>query len=108
MEVLRYVTRSGTVVVSDWLRGLRDKRARAEISARLLRLAAGNVGDCKPLRNGVWEMRIDTGPGYRVYYAIAGRACILLLCGGDKRSQSADIQRAVEYWRDYQERTGKL
>jgi putative addiction module killer protein len=106
-EVLRYVTASGTVVVSQWLGGLRDNQARARIAARFLRLAAGNFGDCKPLRDGVWEMRIDIGPGYRIYYAIAGRTCVLLLCGGDKRKQSADINRAVEFWKDYQQRTVK-
>lgn len=107
MEVLRYVTESGTAVISEWLAGLRDKQARARIAARFLRLASGNFGDCKPLRDGVWEMRIDWGPGYRVYYAMAGKACVLLLCGGDKRKQAADIKRAVRYWEDYQRRTRK-
>lgn len=105
IEVLRYVTQSGAVVISEWLAGLRDKKAQARIAARFLRLAAGNFGDCKPLRDGVWEMRIDLGPGYRVYYAMAGHKCVLLLCGGDKRKQEADINRAVSYWQDYQRRT---
>jgi putative addiction module killer protein len=104
MEVLRYVTLSGIVVISDWLARLRDKQAQARISARFLRLGAGNFGDCKPLNAGVCEMRIDWGPGYRVYYAMAGKR-VLLLCGGDKRSQKADLQRAIEYWEDYQRRT---
>ncbi len=69
------------------------------------RLAAGNYGDCKPLRGGVWELRIDWGPGYRVYYAVVDRAWVLLLCGGDKRKQSRDISRALEYLQDYKERT---
>ena len=105
MEVLRYVTESGSVIISDWLARLRDKQARARIAARFLRLAAGNFGDCKPLRGGVWEMRVDWGPGYRVYYAMAGKECVLLLCGGDKRKQAADIERAVAYWKNYQRRT---
>jgi putative addiction module killer protein len=104
-EVLRYVTESGVVVVNDWLASLHDKRARAKIEARFLRLEHGNFGDCKPIRDGVWEMRIDWGPGYRVYYARAEKSCVLLLCGGDKRKQDADIERAVEYWNDYLRRT---
>ena len=83
------------------------RRPRRRIAARIARLAAGNFGDCKPLRDGVWELRIDWGPGYRVYYAMSGRVCVLLLWGGDKRKQAADIARAVEYWNDYQRRTRK-
>ena len=107
MEVLRYLTLSGRDVVGEWLGELRDAKARGIIASRLTRLIAGNFGDCKPLREGVWELRINWGPGYRVYYAMAGRTCVLLLCAGDKRKQSADIQRAVQYWKDYQQRTGK-
>jgi putative addiction module killer protein len=73
--------------------------------ARIDRLAAGNFGDCKSLRGGLFELRIDCGPGYRVYYTLAGRSYVLLLCGGDKRKQSSDIQRAMEYLKDYRERT---
>jgi putative addiction module killer protein len=65
----------------------------------------GNFGDCKAVGGGVWELRIDHGPGYRVYYAMIGQACVLLLCGGDKRRQAADIARAVEYLRDYKQRS---
>jgi putative addiction module killer protein len=78
---------------------------------RIDRLQAGNFGDCKSLRGGLFELRIDWGPGYRMYYAmigrtLTGRTCVLLLCGGDKRKQSSDIRRAGEYLRDYLERTG--
>jgi putative addiction module killer protein len=104
VEVLRYVTASGVDVIGEWLAKLRDRQARARVAARLNRLAAGNFGDCKPLESGVWELRVDWGPGYRVYYAMAGRQCVLLLCGGDKRKQAGDIQRAVDYWLDYQRR----
>lgn len=107
MEVLRYLTESGKDVVGQWLADLHDAHAKARIAARIARLAVGNFGDCKPLRDGVSELRIDWGPGYRVYFAMSGRHCVLLLCGGDKRKQAADIKRAVEYWRDYKRRVEK-
>lgn len=84
--------------------GLRDHRAQARIATRIGRLAAGQFGDCKPLRDSVWELRLDYGPGYRIYYARAGRRLILLLSGGDKRRQGADINRAIQYWQDWQAR----
>ena len=105
---MRYVTASGKDVFGEWLGELVDVQARARIVARLARLAVGNFGDCKTLREGVSELRVDWGPGYRVYFAMSGRACVLLLCGGDKRKQQADIRRAVEYWRDYKQRTKEL
>ena len=105
IEVRRYVARSGRDVIGDWLASLEDLRARARIAARLDRLSLGNFGDCKALREGVSELRIDWGPGYRVYYAVLGRTCVLLLCGGDKRRQSSDIRRAIEYLGDFKERT---
>ncbi|HVS88813.1 MAG TPA: type II toxin-antitoxin system RelE/ParE family toxin [Candidatus Acidoferrum sp.] len=105
IEIRHYVSRAGKDIFDDWLTQLADARAQAKIANRINRLAAGNFGDCKALRQGVSELRIDWGPGYRVYYAILGRVCVLLLCGGDKRKQSSDIERAVEYLRDYKERT---
>ena len=84
---------------------LADTKAKARILVRIDRLAVGNFGDSKQLRGGISELRIDWGPGYRVYYALLGRTCLLLLCGGDKRKQASDIQRAIAYLRDYQERT---
>jgi putative addiction module killer protein len=107
VEVLHYVNESGRDVVRQWLDDLRDARAAARIVQRIDRLAGGNFGDCKPLAGGVWELRIDYGPGYRVYYAMAGKTCVLLLCGGDKRKQAADVERAIGYWNDYKRRTGK-
>lgn len=89
-----------------WLTRLGDARVQAKIAVRIDRLAAGNFGDCKSLRQGLFELRIDWGPGYRVYYAMLGTACVLLLCGGDKRKQSSDIDRALEYLKDYKERSG--
>ena len=105
MEVRRYLTASGRDVFGEWLSELRDVRTRAKIVARIDRLSAGNFGDCKALRGGLFELRIDWGPGYRVYYAVVGKTCVLLLCGGDKRKQSSDINRALEYLKDYRERT---
>jgi putative addiction module killer protein len=83
---------------------LRDRQARARIVARLQRLRSGAFGDCRPLRAGVWELRIDHGPGYRVYYARAGERVVLLLAGGDKRTQAVDVELAVNYWIDWQRR----
>ena len=105
IEVRRYVTESGTYLIGKWLAELKDARSQAKVAARIARLAAGNFGDCKSLRAGVWELRIDWGSGYRVYYAKLERTCVLLLCGGDKRKQAADIKRAIEYWEDFQQRT---
>ena len=90
---------------AEWFAALADRQAQARIQARVDRVERGRFGDCEPVGEGVWELRIDWGPGYRVYYARTGERIILLLCGGDKRKQQADIKRAKEYWRDYQERT---
>ena len=105
IELRRYQTSKGRDVFGDWLSGLKDTRTRAKVLARIDRISLGNFGDCKPLSDGLYELRIDWGPGFRVYYATVGRACVLLLCGGDKRTQSSDIRRAVEYLKDYRERT---
>jgi putative addiction module killer protein len=106
IEIRRYVTRAGKDLIGDWLAGL-DARVRARIVVRIDRLSLGNLGDCKSLREGVSELRIDWGPGYRLYYAMLGRTCVLLLCGGDKRKQASDINRAIECLHDYKERTRK-
>jgi len=85
-----------TSVFDAWLSELRDRQALARIAARIDRLALGNAGDAKPVGSGVSEMRIDYEPGYRVYYQQRGSLVVLLLCGGDKRTQDADIKRAIE------------
>jgi putative addiction module killer protein len=103
-EIQTYQWPDGSEPYADWLAGLADKQARARVLVRVLRMGAGNFGDCKPLADGVWELRIDWGPGYRVYYALAGRRLVLLLVGGDKRRQQADITAALKYWKDWQER----
>ncbi|MEN6452582.1 MAG: type II toxin-antitoxin system RelE/ParE family toxin [Thermoguttaceae bacterium] len=107
IDLRHYLTASGKDLFEEWLDSLRDAKAEARIAARLNRLAAGNFGDCKHLQEGVSELRIDWGPGYRVYFTMIGRTCVLLLGGGDKRRQSADIERAVRCWRDYQRRGEK-
>jgi putative addiction module killer protein len=105
VEIRHYLNRRGRDVFDDWLSRLADARAQAKIAIRIDRLAAGNFGDCKPLRQGVWELRVDWGPGYRVYYAMLTSASILILCGGDKRSQSREIPRAIDMLKDYREGT---
>lgn len=104
VEIRHYLTASGRDPYQQWLDKLKDLKARVAVQRRVDRLAGGNFGDHKFCRDGVWELRIDAGPGYRVYYAREGRGIVLLLCGGSKRTQSADIEDAVEYWRDYQRR----
>lgn len=86
-----------------WLSGLRDRQARAKVQARITRLALGNPGDVKPVGSGLSEMRIDFGPGYRVYYMQRGPIVIVLLCGGDKRTQATDIKRAQQIAKDWKE-----
>lgn len=88
------------VIESDvfqvWMAELRDLRARVKIAARITRVAEGNLGDWKPVRGALSELRIDCGPGYRLYFTRRGSTLILLLCGGEKRTQSADIKRALK------------
>lgn len=95
------------IVKSDtfdtWLQDLKDRVARARIEARIVRMALGNPGDVKPVRDGISEMRIDHGPGYRVYFMQRGQMVIVLLAGGDKRTQDADIKRAIEIAKDWKE-----
>jgi putative addiction module killer protein len=89
-----------TDLYAKWLDGLRDIHARARVQARVERLATGNPGDVKPVGEGVSELRIDYGPGYRVYYTMRGRTMIILLAGGDKRSQTTDIKTALRLARN--------
>jgi putative addiction module killer protein len=85
-----------TDVFKAWFAGLRDRKARARIAIRIQRLERGNPGDVKPVGSSVSEMRIDYGPGYRMYFAGRGKTVVILLCGGDKRSQARDIALAIE------------
>jgi len=86
----------------DWLMKLKDTKAKIAVVRRVTRIELGNFGDHRFCRDGVWELRIDVGAGYRIYYAIAGKEVVLLLCGGDKRTQDADISCACAYWQNWQ------
>ena len=101
MEVIHYQAEDGNDVYQEWVDGLRDARARVAILRRVDRAVTGNFGDHKACRDGVSEMRIDHGPGYRVYYFQHGKVFVVLLCGGDKRTQDADISRAVAFKTDF-------
>ena len=89
-----------TEVYARWLDSLRDARARARVLVRVERLAAGNPGDVRPVGEGVSELRIDYGPGYRVYFRMQGRTIVVLLAGGDKRTQSQDVETALRLARN--------
>jgi putative addiction module killer protein len=92
-----------TVLFAQWLDDLRDLQVRARVQARIERLAAGNPGDVEPVGEGVSELRINYGPGYRVYFRKRGRALIILLAGGDKTTQAKDIQAALRLARNLSE-----
>ncbi len=104
-ELQIYVTEDGRAPFSDWLASLRDTKARAKIRVRLDRVGLGNLGDCHGVGDGVQELRIDYGPGYRVYFGQVGSTIVLLLCGGDKSTQTKDIEQAKRYWSEYRRRS---
>ena len=106
-EIRHYLTPNQKDVYMERRRKIRDTKAGISVDRRVNRIELGNFGDHKPCRDGVWELRIAVGPGYRVYYAISGAEIVLLLCGGDKRTQDADIDRACENWLDWQRRIEK-
>jgi putative addiction module killer protein len=95
------IVKTGTF--DTWLSGLRDEQAAARISRRIDRLAAGNPGDVEPIGSGVSELRIDYGPGYRVYFVQRGSTVAVLLCGGDKRTQKRDIKDAISMAKSWKE-----
>ena len=97
-----YIDKNGHIPILEWLETL-DGRTQACIRNRLTRLELGNFGDCKPVGDGVSELKFAFGPGYRVYFGEVGRMIVLLLCGGDKSTQSKDIKRAKHYWKRYEE-----
>lgn len=101
IELLRYCRDDGHEPFTEWLNALRDKVAQARIRVRLRQVEAGNFGDCEPVGEGVIELRVHVGAGYRVYFGRHGKAVVLLLCGGDKRSQENDIKRARALWLEW-------
>lgn len=104
IELYRYQRNDGSEPFSEWLDSLRDKVAQARIRVRLRHVQAGNMGNVKSVGEGVSELRIHIGPGYRVYCGRHGKAIVILLCGGDKSSQEADIERAKEIWAEWKSR----
>lgn len=89
----------------EWLTHLKDQNARARIRERIARLMLGNFGDCRPVGEGILELRLAFGAGYRIYFAEAEKAIVVVLCGGDKSSQKRDITRAKSFWADYRRLT---
>jgi putative addiction module killer protein len=106
-ETIVYHDATGASPFDEWVSGLRDRQTVARIQKRLIRLRAGNPGDYKAVATGVYELRLDFGPGYRIYFGFSGQQIVLLLCGGDKSTQATDIANAVTYWEDFQEREGQ-
>ena len=100
-EAYLYQSPAGRCPFEEWLESLRDIRGRAKIRARIARARTGNLGKCEPVGEGVFELKIDFGPGYRVYFGQLGDVLVILLCGGDKSTQAKDIRAAHEYWADY-------
>lgn len=105
-EIVHYLDEAENDLYQVWLDSLRDRVAKVAIIKRVVRIELGLFGDYKSLRDGICELRIDVGAGYRVYYAHVGDRVILLTCGGDKKSQRKDIDRAVKLLKDWEKRNG--
>lgn len=103
-QIFIYETSRGKCPYNEWLKSLKDLQGKAKIRVRIDRLEMGNFGHCRNVGDGVYELKIDYGPGYRIYYGMIGRTCVLLLSGGTKRGQDSDIKRAKEYFADYKAR----
>ena len=104
IDVLRYQAEDAAEPVTEWLNQLRDRQTQARLRIRLRRLEAGNFGDCHPVGEGVSELREHMGTGYRVYFGRHGQKVVILLCGGDKKSQERDIRQAKRFWADWKRR----
>jgi putative addiction module killer protein len=102
--VRNYITPNGREPFEEWLDSLRDKKTQAIVLERLNRVRLGNFGDCRHLGEAVYELRIHYGPGYRVYFGDLDNEIAILLCGGAKRTQRRDVERAKEYWRELRNR----
>ena len=105
IKILEYQTKDGRSPYREWLRSLRDRQARARVRVRIDRRSLGNFGDWSSVGGGVGELRIHYGPGYRVYFGRQSDTLVILLCGGDKRTQAQDIELAKMYLENYQQRT---
>lgn len=103
-EVLRYQAEDGRQPFTEWLESIRDKAAQARLRVRLRRLEAGLFGDCEPVGEGVLELRDHQGAGFRIYFGRHGRAVVILLAGGTKRTQPSDMEAAKSYWADWKRR----
>jgi putative addiction module killer protein len=103
VEVYTFETSEGKVPFNDWFLSIRDSKTRARIETRIDRLSLGNFSNCEPARGGVTELKMDFGPGYRVYFGQDGRTLVILLGGGTKDTQDADMKLARQYWRDYKD-----
>ena len=101
--IRNYVTPKGHELFEEWLDSLRDKKVQAIVLERLNRLRLGNIGDCRHLGEGVYELRIHYGSGYRVYFGDLDGEIVIMLCGGDKGMQRRDIKRARECWQEFKE-----
>lgn len=104
LEIVHYQKADGSIPFQEWMRRLRDRQAKARIDSRILQLEKGNFGDVKPVGEGVLELRVHVGAGYRVYCGRYGQHWIVLLCGGDKSSQAKDIDRAKTSWTEWKRR----
>ncbi len=102
-EIIIYSDENGKEPFSDWISGLKDIMGRKRILVRLERIAQGNYGDCQSVGEGVLELRLFFGGGYRVYFGEDGDTLVVLLCGGDKSTQNQDIKNAKSYWKEYLE-----
>ena len=99
--IYEYVTENGKSPFRDWLNSLKDRRVKTMVDVRMARIRSGNLGRVRSVENGVHEIKIDYGPGYRIYFANDGNTIVVLLCGGDKRTQDKDIKTALKYWEAY-------
>ncbi len=100
-ELLDYRRPNGDIPFRTWLSSLKDKKSQAVVDARLVRVRKGNFGNCEPVGEGVLELKIHFGPGFRVYFGLDGERLVVLLCGGSKSRQSDDIKKAKEFWNEY-------
>jgi putative addiction module killer protein len=105
MEVKYYITDDGRNPVKEWHDSLRDRTTRAKIDAKIARLRLGNLSGTKTVGDGVHELILDFGPGYRIYFAPQGKEIVILLCAGTKKRQQHDIERARDHWANFKKRT---